>query len=1380
MKTRTLTTLTEEYDVFPHGIVTVDESGVPVVYAVFKMIVSIEEMSKASVSGEINYALWKDLAGRVDANKWCYQIDFASASGQLILAKKTSNPQQGFSDLKFNIKSENGETELITDCFNYGKRKVSGKPKDTFDFIETRTFYFSEETETKDIKQFDNAPPATVLSNVQSRQIFSDVLKKSAGYAADVSVKTKDIPGLNFKAVYASIMDDPFIGERYFGVIREFRIKISEFGLGNDGEYPYSIRIGGSASGEYYAFRKKEVARVPKYYNGLKRILFNVTQNAGYEGFERAELDTVDPYKKALEEKDLHPDGIYGIVKYHQNGDSIMDPFNNPAEPVMKGFNVLFKPEDRPAKSLSIHKTKVKFHDGNRIEAEHSGHLIARAEMKTDKGEKYRNNVLFAWRGDNLIVNRKKESPPTNGEEKSNEKEKGTSILEENQYCEEDEFVRSHLFTKEEHLIDKTQLQLLLFSDVSVYIRSVSTTGHYLPSISELFTESPNTLTFEDIQKETFVTPLAIKSKPIPDSQTGLPIKSPTIIGTKTYDNDSDFVDQEKHMVLNKIISENEEVRYIFPPQIKLEDFSIIGNMTPDQLTIKGKAKPSIKEYKKRCKRLESRMQNALPKLACQRHHVCYLADTRAESLYIYPADLYTAKFFSPKMLSAFVYSASYPFFADTHSTKVSVKRSYPGNQIEFTGKDNVTNVTANLANGVYNFNVYAVNKDFGVEPVEIPKQFNASPLRVSTVEKPEEPFQEKPNPVIRHTGSNNMFWYSDLEFKEFNESPYSWKSLKYQEITEVLKIQHENVDKLLKHYYHENKNVTKEEFLSSEYPYEIFIAKEGTFDKKSLTPSIYPSVITIEYEIPDKLKGKGTFFRLKLNDNEFLEASYNGADGTLQLENEEKDKDQTTPEPPSTNFLAGRAFNITIGFDSGNNRFFVSVLDPVKKMIKRWEVTSFINPENSVNDIEISEDSLRYIQHKVGKLEFRRSNKYMFISDIGTSYSRKKEVKLFASSAFQAYFPKSKTEFDMGTVSSTSLIYEIPNNNKPLPPIVQADVLLMHTTDDCWKDKESYNIKQSKTENIIKLSLQCDFMLEGKNKLGIIISKKPVDPSKTVVEEVIADVSQIGEDITKLSSIDWSGNNLKDILDLKNPHPVLQKYVKETDSKYYQIGNFIYEILECDPYYNIESKKWQVVLPFVLFQSSEVMFAKIVCVKVSPGHSKTRKDPNSANSFDNPIKDEEETNISIFSEPVQLPLYSRKRITIKKTGVEEKKSYTIKAESLSSSKDKFYCIMMNKEKPDWSILNFLNTSTKDTFESLVPFHVIDETPNGDIKKILAIKDSDTVSVSREKCKSILVLEFEIHSNSAIKSKTGIWFEQLNPLFDIRGIRLINVAEFEV
>jgi hypothetical protein len=1339
--------LKANFDVLPHGIKTVN--GEP--YAIFKMIVGIEVEENEEKDSEKMiddfYQKWVQLTNYIDKKEWFYKLE----KNQLLV---NTNEIIGYSKLMFNIISLKGK-EVESRSFQFGKRKKEKKYKDSFKSFKNENLQFGFPPPTKEeafITQFETSKESVVKINSDNRNIYSENLKNANKHANQTKLITdKSNNEFDLKVVYSSLLDAPLAAEVEFGIIREFRIKVSEFEKFGD-DFTYKIQIENEEESlAYYRFIKKSINSQWKYYNGLKKIFFEKNRSKDdIKDFENVRAEFADPYKMQLEGKGFTIDGIYIIVKYNEKNNVIIDPFRDGP---IKGFNTIVKVDKITNYSLSVHSTKYSFSSGRSIQEIGSGHLIGATEMETGKETKIRNNVLIGWRGDNLIVNRISKSMEEPEEEQSEGKGKMEVV---NNYCNEDRFVKENFYEVKEKLIDSSQIQLLFGKKYTFYIRSVTPTNYYLPSKVDFKDNLDiHELTFEDFEKDLAV-PII---EDIDLFNAGkLPIKAASVIGSKIYKQTSDYVDQERHLVLNKVEGEKNEHRYIYPPQIKWEEFKMLGCQTADKLIKHNEDKLGVSEFISRSIRLENKLKNKIPKIACHRTSIDYLADVRGKDLYIFPSDLFTASVMEPKKLSAYEYSNNFPFYTKTEPVLVEVRQRGKFSEIIFNGYDNKKIVYSDLSDGIFNFNLYVTDSDFENSPNSL-MTYNSVPLRISILNYPEKPELPKGNYTANRNGENDAtYWYFPFSV---GKDSYTWKSLKYQEETETLKLQHMETERILKNHYANGGK--KNELLINEYPYEMFLVKEGSLDNEGLYPYIFPGSLIIDYNISDELyndhKETGSFFRFKLNDNEVLEARY-GKSGESFLRFESKEK---------ITEVKGGKFHLEILFNMKENHFVI-----IKDGINWVKLDKPLNADISIQDLEVTQKVIMYTQLTACKLKFERSSDYSFISDLKTEYSSKKKIQLFGSSVFQAYFPNSGSEFDMGK-EGTIINLEIPNNSKPLPPQLESDILLMHTKDNNWNDSGSYNIKESKTESVVKLSLQQNFMIEGKNKLGIIISKN------SPLAERDTDISFIGEDITKLTNNDWSTENLKDILNLEDSHQLFKKYINQTSSKFYKIGTTTYEILEFDPFYNTELKRWQIILPFKFFRGSETMFVKLVSLKITPGHGLTSDSPISPGTAKNPYIDSTGTNLSVISEPIQFPIYNRKRITIKKSTLEDRKSFIISIDSMSIHKDKIYYIMLTKQKMEWTIMNLQTPSDIDKFNSLVEFELLAGigTKKG---KVLSFTGIEPVIISMEKCHSVVILEFEIHSNSNINRVSDPEFEPKNenPLFDKKGIRLINVAEFKV
>jgi len=103
---------------------------------------------------------------------------------------------------------------------------------------------------------------------------------------------------------------------------------------------------------------------------------------------------------------------------------------------------------------------------------------------------------------------------------------------------------------------------------------------------------------------------------------------------------------------------------------------------------------------------------------------------------------------------------------------------------------------------------------------------------------------------------------------------------------------------------------------------------------------------------------------------------------------------------------------------------------------------------------------------------------------------------------------------------------------------------------------------------------------------------------------------------------------------------------------------------------------------------------------------------------------------------------------------------------------------MLSNENSETRIVNEKLPGETDKFSSMVNFSLDPGLENPERGKVLVFKDQAEVTISRENCYSIWVLECEIHNNSERTFKSTPEFINENPFFEIKGIRPINLMEF--
>lgn len=1353
--------LTPRFDVLPHGTRKLGNE----VYMVFKMIVHIKEIEQGAEQYTIinDHGNWKELRKKINDKKWQYSLNLnGSSPATLSIHLKNDSTHNPINFVCRDHPYKPTKFVNLVD-FNFGNRTL--KSIDSFNFLNAKKASFhiaqivrSTTTTTTALQPLRQFEPASAIEKASFKSAdgddltYSKILASANEYARNYKVKSS-IPNTiggayNFATIYSSILDEPEAAEHHFGIIREFWINKDEF-LKIGKEFTYIIDIDNEKSNPESTFKfiSTDLNGCTKYYNGPEVLTFGnkyfspVNQAVTYE--------LTDPYKDELDSNEKHPDGLYVKVIYDVDTDgNLKDPFDRD---YVKGITPLIKVDDGPCYAItSIHR-KLKFRSGGVLNLnKESGHLTPKAQLETTGGP-FRNNILISWRGDNLSLNR----VPIDLEEEDKDvaKEKG-AMMAESPGCEEELFMQKNVLTKEETLQDSSQIFFNLHKKYRVYIRPLTPTNFFIRSNSEQQQGYEHELTAEDfIELKNAYSFKALEPENTYDTQS-IPIKSPTMIGPKTYKrSNSDFVDKQTHLVLNRVKGENHETRYVYPPHAKMEDLKMLNYLSVDKISVASDSNgwASIDDYAKRCIRLEDKLGNKVPKCAWHRKKVDYLADPRAKDVVLVPADLFTASIF--KVISvkgAFALQDTYPYYEHVKSASFRIQK--PGKQKNAQSSLIIESaaekfVQQNIKDGIYNFDLYVTDQNHSMQGME---RSNAVPVRVSIVNKPDPRLIKKEelkllkadrNVAIEGTGINPNLWFQKITFPDEQNT---WKSAKYQERTEVLRIQNQDTDALL-HLYNRVNTKKAPPLLLNEYPYELFLTNEGSLDGKSgLRTTLYPEFITIKGSYG---KCDGLFFRMMLNDKETLEVNVESQNYIISI--------------GRTVLLPVADLQLRIAFFPKKNAYILSLNG--REVIT---LDHYISAEISINDITMPDDVLKSIQFasKDINFEFNRSTSYYFIADLGDPYSRKKTVQLFGSSIFQAYFPNSQSEFDMG-VDGNWFDIAIPNNCVPTPPHIEAEVLLLHKMNKKWGNaKEKINSMQS----LIRITLPRDFMIEGKNKLGIVI-RKDID-GLTATDDF---VSKIGEDITKLTGPQWVDHDLSALINLPingfegKEKQLLEKYIVSTDTIAYKIGSTIYHVLEFNPFYNTKTQKWQVVIPLLDFGISETMFLKFVTLKIAQGHQLIK---NESKGY---FEDMNGTSLSAFSEPAILPVYNKKEVMVKRNS----KSYTI---SFNANAQKVYYVILTEDKSDFDVLNFRKADSEQQFESFVAFDLISKKgkESDNVKKVLCCKDVKSVEISKPHFYSIIVLEFEIHKNQNPVIPSGASFVDYNPLFDQNGLRLISTAKF--
>ena len=1175
------------------------------------------------------------------------------------------------------------------------------------------------------------------------RQHIEDKLSTAQKYQVNKSEQTLDL-----KNIYATVLNDPYIAERQFGLIREFAIDLKKFtDVGND--FSYGIAVTGNLDG-HTALPDHFVADVyrffqinNKYYNGFKSPFFKTTD------FASVQVSSWDLYKQVLDsDSDTpgqpHPDGLYVNVTYPVNATTkeISDPF---AKDWIKGYNAIVHTDQvKPGAffSLSMHQVDYKFSQAPNPYAplKTSGTLNPRTEIVTDDGNA-RNNVLMTWRGDNLSVNRAaRDQQPGDGMAVK------TSLIPANN-C-DNHYIHQHMFTRTESLVWGTQAQLRAGINYYIILRVVGPSEHYLPLISEV----PNskqlayTWTIEDeLHTPTLISNAAIsgKAEQLAAMEPGqLPIKKIGVIGHKLYnDQNSGMVDNGNHLVLDEINHEHSEQRYLFPPAIKLEDLKILGYFSTDKLKTSRQMQHqqviSQDDFVRRCRQIEQRLSSSAPKLAFSTSKIHYLPDPRGSKLIFFPADLSTlnrlANQQSVDLSKIFVYTDQYPFFDDTRSLRFQIRKH--GNKTYQLRLDDKV-LFADLSQGIYKFQVFVVDETCDNKAPQL-KSYNSEVLQASVLDRPVAPKSAVSTmPVQRVTDpSIQNYWFSQFSVPEND----SWQSIKYREQTEILRLDSHRPDQRYRRL-KRKKLVPDVPLLCGEFPYEVFLDMDGDVSQPlTLRANIYPFQLNLSLKADLGIYMPAVnFFQLKLNDKDNLAADITTAGLTLRLNN--------------TTITSGVSIKLQIIFNPSNNNYQIQVAG----VVAPTPIPNMIKPDLSVKDVVVSNDILAYLQYQPDKVYIKldRTGDYVFIANLQHAHSANKTIRLFGSSPYQGYYPKASSEFDLGADGSQHSV-NIPNNSLPMKPQLTADILLMHTQPEGWEEIQSVKQQQATTQQLIRLSVPADFMTEGRNMLGIVLSGDP------------AHSSRFGDDITKLSTTDFSGTALKNLLPEIAPlSPLFSKYFADNPYRSYNINGQVCEVLHCVPYYDTERKLWQVLLPLKPFRNAESLFFQFVGLKIAPGYALKINTDGSFTDMNNTV-------LSIFSDPVTLPVYNTKSFQLTKYT----DHYQLVYQGPRSGKKVFFVMLT-----DWKRSAEVIWSADNLEHHLVPFDIYQQSDQKPTNKILLFTDNQ-IAITRTSCENIVVLEFEVHDNIDANFSNLLTvapnFIQQSPLFgQIPGIRLINVAIF--
>lgn len=566
--------ITPQYNIVPHGIKRHHDGEY---YAIFKMVVTVEEFNGHSTDDvpmtiPISSSDWNNFKKLVNNARWTFNFLPAPNVNGIATLKFTrvseeSNDFKAINALNFYMSGkevgavESSASEINVHSFGFGLDIFQNDSK--INFVNSGEQAIVKEFKPKPVSQFQ-----THLNSFDNDMYHSKLHEANKFASTEQLIQEKEGGGYDFRVIYGTILDEPYLAENHYGLVREIAINTKELLMNSNTEQKYTINIDGLKSGEAL-YVVKEINK--KYYHGLEKMFF-FKGTGPQSDFKDIKFKYQDPYKISQGGK-LYPDGIYALVAYHTDSNGlIVDPF---AGEGIRGCNVVVS-NKKKYHSLSYHKITYTFgNEEEPVTQKTSGCMNPRSVISIeDKG--LRSNLLFAWRGDNLMVNREV------AQDEQTEEHIKTEIIT-NKSC-ENRFITESLFAKVESLIPSTQIQLITQTEnpYRFFVRTVGYTKHYLPLDIEVEEDEKSyTLTVEDvISTVADETDLAFGDeeyfKIIPVSV--LPIRSVDVIGNKKYNNPNPgFVDNGNHMVLDLNSGENKEVRYIYPPSIKLEDIKFFG-----------------------------------------------------------------------------------------------------------------------------------------------------------------------------------------------------------------------------------------------------------------------------------------------------------------------------------------------------------------------------------------------------------------------------------------------------------------------------------------------------------------------------------------------------------------------------------------------------------------------------------------------------------------------------------------------------------------------------------------------------------------------------------------------------------------------------------
>ncbi|GAB1858040.1 hypothetical protein MHTCC0001_28770 [Flavobacteriaceae bacterium MHTCC 0001] len=1330
---------------YPHGVIRMQGIN----YIHLKALITLHPYENAS--DDYTSSQFKGLQDQINAYEWSYSF---SADSKLHIRVKKEAVESFPDKLSFYKRVSAGNYQELNG-FSFGNYITDGgREQEAFlDLLETPNMVlYNRETEESFAGSITQAPVKEApqqFENASGESNYRNVLGRAYTNAIDVfdtiQIRNSRIQGpkkINFITLYSHILDEPLIAEEFYGIMRSIFIPIDKI---PSTFKKYDITFQGSLvtdNAPFEFYKKGE-----KYYHGLHKSLINLQSG---KDFEKVWMDFQDSYHNELNEKtknlNANPEGYFLKAVYKQDGNGVItsDPFEENKH--IAGFNVVVKDQGQ-YQSLSLHKKEVQLLKPFRLTFEmiSSGIMNPQTNIEESTNKSYRSNLLMTWKGENLMVNRVSRDLV---EEKEGVK------LDTREFHDESDIIDCH-FQPFYHFIQGGNVPLYNEKPHSFYLRTVTPTGYYSPTLQELEINDPDgiemkdiTLTVDQFFNEEFAYPAKEMSRPS--------INSPIIIGRKTYQNaQSDYVDRADHLVLNQLKNERKEKRYVYPPIIKFQDFRFEKNLTPNSIEA-----DSLGEFVKKCMELEQRslqMPRSIPSVS---RRVDYLADIRANLISCYAANLYTnSALFKKERLQAFQMTEKYPFYRRTKGARLTASLNGGTYDLEIEN----SGLYSNLSKGMYRF--YLKTHVDGISTAHVP-------FSLSIVDKPDIPKAIKQHKVIRNILKGSL-WNLQLDLEA---DDISRKSLKYIEETEVLKLQHQNLNSLFQQY---KRKVSKQngaipELLNHEYPYGMFLTKEGNLKTQDdLRENAYPKQISIDVKLPSKFLLKNReIFRIKIS------PKYELICGFMEV----------LPGNPAAGSLLTIHF---IDFDGKKNRIVIPVNNLLEIKITfikdRYEIQfnndapiplkEYIHPDITHQDIiindtlsiekdnktlVISEDAEGYLSMLLNKeasdlneyrIELKRSKEHVFLVDEKHPFYRKKKIKLFASSAFQGYFPKSNSEFDMGSEATEDLAVEVYNNCRPSTPELTIDLLMYNKQDNSWVQSGGKNLKDNKSEHLLRINLDQDFMREGANSLGIVLRKKDSGVEETT--------SAIGEDITKLAGGNWNNNELLPFLNQNNNLEAINKYIKGIVN----IGSD--EVLECQPFYDTKRKKWQVILSFNHLIGKETAFVRLIALKIAKGYDGS-------------------TSYSDLTTPEIVPIYNHKHFGIERINFGGVRAIKIFNARPTDYKEKMYAVVLSNTNSKATLFNHTKIGEEPlkNFSEIRSLTMGDDDSQTEYKKII-FHNKNQIVIERDTSKSLYIFEFEVHENYSSPALGSDQFEKyidFNPLFDkeAKGLRLIHMEKFKL